>query len=707
MGQLEVWPGHPYPLGATLRPNGVNFAVFSSVATRIEVCLFDLSEPKRELGRIDLREQTDQVWHGFVPGLKAGTLYGLRVHGPYEPTEGHRCNPAKLLVDPYAKAIHGEVDWSQPVFGYQVGNEDDDLILDPTDSAPGMPRSVVVDDHFDWGREKRPDIPWRKTVLYEAHVKGLTMRHPHVPPELRGTYLGVSSPAMIEHYKKLGVTSIELLPVHEAADDSFLGEKGLTNYWGYNTLGYFAPWQRYSSQGALGGQVRDFKQMVKQLHDAGLEVILDVVYNHSCEGNHLGPTLSLKGIDNAAYYWLMPERRYYLDFTGCGNSLNVPHPRTTQLIVDSLRYWVQQMHVDGFRFDLATVLGRAGEGAFDKACAFFQVIQQDPLLSQVKLIAEPWDVGLGGYQVGNFPAPWREWNDKYRDALRRYWKGDENQAGEVGYRITGSADLFSGRRPQASINFITSHDGFTLHDLVTYGQKHNEANGEHNRDGSDDNQSWNCGVEGETDDAEVNRLRDRQKRNLMATLLLSQGVPMICAGDELGRTQRGNNNAYCQDNELSWLDWSLDERGRAMLELTARMVHLRHEQPVLQRRAHFKGQHLWDSRFRDLAWFRPDGSEMSKEDWQKPFTRSFSILLGGDAIPNLDEQGKRVKGDALLVLLNAHHAPLSFRIPGAEWGAEWELIADTADARPQAPKPLAGSSFELEGRSLAVLRHPL
>jgi isoamylase len=702
---IEVWPGKPYPRGATYDGTGVNFAVYSQVATRVEVCLFDSADPSREIDRFDLPEVTEFVWHGFVPGMEPGTLYGLRVHGPYEPKQGHRCNPHKLLVDPYAKALHGEVDWKQPVFGYTLGHKDQDLARDEQDSARGVPKGVVVSDFFDWGNDRRPDVPWRKTVIYEAHVRGLTMRHPAVPEHQRGTYAGLSHPAVIEHLLKLGVTAVELLPVHESADDSFLNDKGLSNYWGYSTLNYFAPEQRYASRRTPGGSVAEFKSMVKALHAAGIEVLLDVVYNHTCEGNHLGPSLSLKGIDNAAYYWLMPDPRYYLDFTGCGNSLNASLPQMAKLIADSLRYWVTEMHVDGFRFDLATTLGRTGSGEFSPHATLFQIINQDPVLNRVKLIAEPWDVGTGGYQVGHFPAPWREWNGKFRDALRRYWKGDENLAGEVGYRLAGSSDLFQGmrRRPQASINFVTAHDGFTLHDMVTYSHKHNEANGEHNRDGADDNEAWNCGVEGETEDVGIITLRERQKRNLMASLILSQGVPMIVAGDEMGRTQSGNNNAYCQDNELSWVDWNLDARRKAMLEFTARIIQFRHKQPVLQRRRFFQGERIWDSRSKDLTWYRPDGTEMSQEDWQKPFIRSLAFLLGGDAIPTPDERGQRVIGDALLVLLNAHHEPVRFTVPHAAEGRHWVLEFYTADDA-RGPEPVPGGHFELTGRSLAVFR---
>jgi isoamylase len=701
----EVWPGKPYPRGATYDGTGVNFAVYSQVATRVEVCIFDPSNPAQEIDRFDLPEVTELVWHGFVPGMEPGTLYGLRVHGPYDPARGLRCNPHKLLVDPYAKALFGEVDWKQPVFGYTLGHKDQDLARDEQDSAAGMPKSVVVSDFFDWGNDRRPDVPWRKTVIYEAHVRGLTMRHPAVPEHQRGTYAGLAHPAVIEHLLKLGITAVELLPVHEAADDSFLNDKGLSNYWGYSTLNYFSPEQRYASRRTPGSQVAEFKSMVKALHSAGIEVLLDVVYNHTCEGNHLGPTLSLKGVDNRAYYWTMPDPRYYLDFTGCGNSLNASLPQAARLIADSLRYWVTEMHVDGFRFDLATTLGRMGSGEFNPNAPLFQIINQDPVLGKVKLIAEPWDVGMGGYQVGHFPAPWREWNGKYRDAMRRYWKGDENLAGEVGYRLAGSSDLFqeARRRPQASINFVTAHDGFTLHDLVTYSHKHNEANGERNRDGADDNQAWNCGVEGETDNPDVVTLRERQKRNLLASLFLSQGVPMLVAGDEMGRTQGGNNNAYCQDNELSWVDWNLDARRRALLEFTSRLIHFRHHQPVLQRRRFFHGDHIWDSHFKDLAWYRPDGTEMTPADWEKPFVRSLAFLLGGDAIPTPDERGQRIIGAGLLVLLNAHHEPVHFKVPPPPQGHQWVLEFYTAeDAR--GPEPLQPASFELTGRSLAVLR---
>jgi glycogen operon protein len=707
----QIWPGRPHPRGASFDGAGVNFAVFSRVATRVEICLYDPADPAREIERFDLPEVSGYTWHAYVPDLKPGALYGLRVHGPHSPQQGHRCNPHKLLVDPYAKALLGEVDWSKPVLGYKVDPDNDqaDLTFDENDSAAGAPRSVVVDDAFDWEGDRPLEIPWRESVIYEAHVRGFTKLHPEIPEALRGSYAGLAHPAAVGYLKSLGVTAIELLPVHEAADDGFLQDRSLRNYWGYSTLGYFAPEQRYASRRAPGAQVAEFKAMVKALHAGGIEVILDVVYNHTCEGNHLGPTLSLRGIDNATYYWLMPEARYYLDFTGTGNSLKASNPETARLIVDSLRYWATEMHVDGFRFDLATTLGRVGGGHYDRQAPIFQIMQQDPVLSRVKLIAEPWDCGLGGYQVGNFPAPFREWNGKFRDAIRRYWKGDENLASEVGYRLGGSADLFEGdrRKPEAGINFITAHDGFTLHDLVTYGEKHNEANGEHNQDGADDNQSWNHGVEGETDDPEIIALRERQKRNLLTTLFFSQGVPMLLAGDEIGHTQRGNNNAYCQDNDISWIDWKLDDRRRKLLDFTKRLITLRRRHPALQRRRFFVGDFVWDSQFKDVAWLNPDGSEMTPNDWQKPWLSSLGFLLGGDAIPMVDARGKRVVDDGLLVLLNAHREPVKFQLPD-DGGGTWLLELDTGDGdgNKAVDAPCRGE-YELAGRSMVVLRQPL
>jgi isoamylase len=595
------------------------------------------------------------------------------------------------------------------VLGYKRDDERADLSFDDTDSAAAMPKCVVVDDSFDWGDDRPPDVSWRHTAIYEINVRGFTKLHPEVPENERGTYAGLGHPAAVGYLKNLGITAVELLPVHAFVDDGFLVDKGLRNYWGYSTLGYFAPEARYSSSAKAGAQVAEFKAMVKALHAAGIEVILDVVFNHTCEGNHLGPTLSLRGIDNATYYWLMPDARYYLDFTGTGNSLNAALPETARLIVDSLRYWVHEMHVDGFRFDLATTIGRTGAGEFDSRAPIFQIISQDPVLSRVKLIAEPWDVGLGGYQVGNFPHPFREWNGKFRDAIRRYWKGDDNLASEVGYRLSGSADLYQGerRQPQASINFVTAHDGFTLHDLVTYNEKHNEANGENNQDGADDNQSWNHGVEGETDDAEVIALRERQKRNLLATVFLSQGVPMLLGGDEMGRTQSGNNNAYCQDNELSWFDWKLDARRRSLVEFTRQLIQLRRRHGVLQRRRFFVGDYIWESEFKDLAWLRPDGVEMTPLDWQKPWIASLAMMLGGDAIQTLDERGERLVDDAVLVLMNAHHEAITFSLPKREEGDNtWLLELDSGRLDAEADAPSTGN-YEVAGRSLVVLRQPL
>jgi isoamylase len=700
----QIHPGKPFPRGASYDGSGVNFAVYSGVATRVEVCLFDAAEPTREIDRFDLPETTDFVWHGYVPGLEPGVLYGLRVHGPYAPTQGHRCNPNKLLVDPYAKAIHGDVDWQGPVLGYQVSHPEKDLSFDEQDSAPSVPKSVVVNEFFDWTGDLPPDTPWRRTVIYELHVKGFTKLHPEIPEELRGTYTALAHPVALRHLQNLGVTAVELMPVHEFPDDGFLEDRFLRNYWGYNTLGFFAPKQRYASRVNPGAQVNEFKAMVKALHAAGIEVILDVVYNHTCEGNHLGPTLSLRGIDNATYYWLMPDARHNLDFTGTGNSIDASNTEAARLIVDSLRYWVMQMHVDGFRFDLATTLGRTGQGEFDRHSALFQIIGQDPVLSRTKLIAEPWDLGLGGYQVGNFPPPWREWNGPYRDALRRYWKGDHNLASELGYRLSGSADLYQGERSQThAINFITAHDGFTLHDLVSYNTKHNEANGEDNRDGADDNYSWNHGVEGETEDEGIIALRERQKRNLLSSLFFSQGVPMLLAGDEMGRTQGGNNNAYCQDNEISWVDWRLDDRKKVLLEFTRRLIALRQDLPVLQRHRFCAGDFVWDSRSRDLIWLRPDGSEMGARDWQRPWLAALAFEMGGDAIPMLDERGARMVGDGLLVLMNASTEAIRFKLPP---GADWLLQCDTNDPTRE-PGARCANDYVVASRSMVVLRQPL
>jgi glycogen operon protein len=709
MADAKIWPGREHPLGATVDADGVNFAVYSSGAEKVEVCIYDPENPQRQLRCIPLTERTAHVWHGFVPGLKAGTLYGYRAHGPYEPRAGLRYNPSKLLVDPYARALHGEVDFKAPIFAYQLGSEEGDLSYDDRDSGAGVPKSVVLaDDDFDWGGDARPRHAWHRSVIYEVHVRGFTMRHPEIPPELRGTYAGFAHPAAIAHLHKLGITAVELLPVHEYVDDAYLTDKGLRNYWGYNTLGFFAPEQRYASRGSRGEQVREFKEMVKALHAEGIEVIVDVVYNHTAEGNQLGPTLCFLGLDNASYYRLSPEdRRFYWDATGCGNSLNVPQPQTLKLVMDSLRYWTEVMHVDGFRFDLATTLAR-DETEYNPRGNFLQACHQDPTLAEVKLIAEPWDVGQNGYQVGGFPVQWSEWNGKYRDVVRKFWKGDMGTLQELGYRLTGSADLYAaaGRKIFASVNFVTCHDGFTLRDLVTYNHKHNDANGEENRDGADDNASWNCGVEGETDDPAVNDLRDRQQRNLIATLFMSQGVPMLCAGDEIGKTQGGNNNAYCQDNEISWLDWDLDDRRAALLGFTRRVIRLRQNQPVLQRRRFFRGASLTDSSLKDLAWFGPDGQEMREEDWAG-HNRSIAFLLGGDTIATPDERGERIRGDTLLVLLNAHHEAVRYTLPEIEWGEAWELLLDTAghsDAKRDHIE--ARGQVLVEARSLVVLSRP-
>jgi len=705
---MITWPGRSYPLGATWDGEGVNFALFSENATGVELCLFDAHDSPQESHRIPFEERTEQVWHLYLPEARPGQHYGYRVHGPYEPEAGHRFNSAKLLIDPYAKAIASTVEWSDAMFGYRIGDPAADLSKDDRDNAGSVPKCVVIDQAFTWGGDKLLRTPWDQTVIYEVHVKGFTARHPDVPDSHRGTYAGLTSPAALEYLKSLGVTAVELLPVHHFVRDKHLYDQGRHNYWGYNSIGFFSPDVRYARSPKRGEHVREFKTMVKTLHSEGLEVILDVVYNHTGEGNHLGPTMSFRGIDNAAYYRLMPDnKRYYMDYTGTGNTLNVTHPRTLQLIMDSLRYWVQEMHVDGFRFDLASTLARELHDV-DRLSAFFDIIHQDPVLSQVKLIAEPWDLGEGGYQVGNFPVGWAEWNGRYRDTIRRYWKGDGGQAGELAYRLTGSSDLYEsgGRRPHASINFVTAHDGFTLNDLVSYNEKHNEANGEGNRDGTDDNASWNCGVEGPTDNPDVIALRERQKRNFLAILILSQGVPMICGGDEIGRTQRGNNNAYCQDNELSWYDWKLDRSSRDLFAFVQRLIALRREHPVLRRRRFFQGGRIWGSEVKDLAWFRPDGKEMTEDDWNKGYVRCLGLRLAGDAIEEKDEKGRRIIGDTLLILLNAHHEALPFIMPAHKRGVRWEPLLETV-AKEEGKAPglfKGGDSLNLEARSLAVFR---
>ena len=693
-----VWPGAPYPLGATWDGEGVNFALFSEHAERVELCLFD-ARGRREVERLALPECTDQVWHGYLPDARPGQLYGYRVHGPYRPEQGHRFNPHKLLLDPYAKALWGDMRWSDAHFGYRVGHAREDLSFDRRNSAPGVPKCRVVDPAFTWGDDRPPNVPWHDTVIYETHVRGYTMRHPDVPPELRGTYAALATEPVVDHLRRLGVTAVELMPVHAFVDDRHLVAQGLSNYWGYNSIGYFAPERRY----AAGDRPEDeFRTMVKTLHSAGIEVILDVVYNHTAEGNHLGPTLSFRGIDNAAYYRLEnANRRYYRDYTGCGNTLNMMHPRVLQLIMDSLRYWVTEMHVDGFRFDLASALARELHDV-DRLGAFFDIIHQDPVLSQVKLIAEPWDLGEGGYQVGNFPPGWTEWNGRYRDVVRDYWRGEGGIIAELGFRLTGSSDLYSasGRSPRASVNFVTCHDGFTLHDLVSYNHKHNEANGEGNRDGESHNRSWNCGVEGPTDDPAIRGLRERQKRNFLATVLLSQGVPMLLAGDEMGRTQNGNNNVYCQDGELSWVDWSLDDARRALLDFTARAIGLsRH--PVFRRRGFLQGRDIRGEGVKDITWVTPEGGEMSDQTWQLSYARCLGMLLAGDAILERDARGRTIHDDDFLVLFNAHHEPIDFVLPEGRDPGGWQVALDTA--RDPAPAERFSARYPLEGRSLAVL----
>ena len=696
-----VWPGRPYPLGANWDGEGVNFSIFSERADKVELCIFDPTG-KRELFRIPLPEQTDQVWHGYLPEARPGLLYGYRVHGPYEPARGLRFNPNKLLLDPYAKQIHGTLKWSDAHFGYRIGGKQEDLSFDRRDSASGMPKSMVIDHAFTWGTDRPPRIPWHESVIYEVHVKGFTMRHPEVPTALRGSFAGMATAPIIDYLQRLGVTALELMPVHYFVDDRTLVDRGLRNYWGYNTAGFFAPEPRYSATDSIN----EFKTMVKTLHSAGIEVILDVVYNHTAEGNHLGPTLSFRGIDNPSYYRLAPENeRYYVDYTGTGNSLNMRHPRVLQLIMDSLRYWVLDMHVDGFRFDLAATLARELHEV-DRLGAFLDIIHQDPVLSQAKLIAEPWDLGEGGYQVGKFPVGWAEWNDRYRDAVRSYWKGDGGLIGELAYRITGSSDLYerSGRRPYASINFVTAHDGFTLRDLVSYNEKHNEPNGEDNRDGTNNNHSWNCGVEGPTDDPEVTALRLRQSRNFFATLLLSQGVPMLLAGDEIGHTQQGNNNAYCQDNEVSWLNWDLLEQDRELLGFVQRMVSIRKQHPVFHRRNFFQGRPIKGAGVKDILWLTPEGHEMADEEWKRSHANCLGVLLSGEALEEHGERGEVIKDSNFLLLMNAHHEEISFTLPSVAAGLKWRALVDTNwtdHARRSVHEK--GSTYPLQPRSLALL----
>ncbi|MGA7802339.1 MAG: glycogen debranching protein GlgX [Gammaproteobacteria bacterium] len=700
--RAAVWPGRPTPLGATWDGEGVNFALFSEHAEKVELCLFD-AKGRRQIACISMQWQTDQVWHCYLPEGRPGQLYGYRVYGPYAPEHGHRFNPHKLLLDPYAKDIAGTMKWSDALFGYRIGSAHADMTPDRRNSASGMPKSRVIDPAFTWADDRPPATPWHDTVIYELHVKGFTARHPDVPPGLRGTYAGLATAPVIEYLSGLGVTAVELMPVHRTLDDRHLIQRGLHNYWGYNSIAFFAPDTRLSAT----GDIAEFKTMVKTFHSAGIEVILDVVYNHTGEGNELGPTLNLRGIDNAAYYRLSLENpRYYVDYTGCGNTLNMMHPRVLQLIMDSLRYWVLEMHVDGFRFDLAAALARELH-AVDRLGAFLDIIHQDPVLANVKLIAEPWDLGEGGYQVGNFPVGWTEWNGKYRDAVRSYWKGDSGLIGELAQRLAGSSDLYelSGRKPYASINFVTAHDGFTLEDLVSYDHKHNEANKESNQDGESHNRSWNCGVEGPSIDPAINAVRARQKRNFLATLFLSQGVPMLLGGDELGRTQQGNNNSYCQDNELSWVDWELRPEQLELLEFVRELIAFRRRHPAFRRRQFFKGEPPAGASTKDITWLAPDGTEMTEAQWMDGELRTLGMLISGAALGDYDERGRRLSDETFLLLFNAYHEDMAFTLPPGEPAGAWRGMLDTgfATGMPPPAEIRAGMTYRLRSRSFAVL----
>ena len=701
-----VYPGSPFPLGATWDGEGVNFAIFSENATAIDLCLFDSKTGKEK--RIRIRERDNHIWHIYVPKLKPGQLYAYRAYGPYEPQNGHRFNPNKLLIDPYAKALSGRVEWNNAIFGYEIGSADEDLSYSESDSASYIPKSVVVDTSFNWEGDKAPKIPYHQSIIYEAHVKGLTQLHPDIPQEIRGTYSAIAHPVIIQYLKNLGITAIELMPVHHFVNDGFLRAKNLTNYWGYNTIGFFAPDIKYSNSGNLGGQVNEFKTMVKELHKAGIEVILDVVYNHTAEGNHLGPTLSFRGIDNASYYRLTEDKRFFYDYTGTGNTLNAMLPSVLRLIMDSLRYWILEMHVDGFRFDLASTLARELHEV-DRLGSFFDIIHQDPVISQVKLIAEPWDIGEGGYQVGNFPPGWAEWNGKYRDCMRDYWRGADSMLSEFALRFTGSPDLYKEgyRKPTASINFITAHDGFTLQDLVSYNEKHNEANGENNQDGESHNRSWNCGAEGPTDDTNIIALRNQQKRNFLTTLFLSQGVPMLVSGDELGKSQSGNNNAYCQDNEISWINWQAEDKD--LLSFTQKLIHFQHAHPVFCRRRWFKGRPIQGSGVEDIAWFLPDGNSMNEENWNHDFAKSLGIFLNGKAIPSDGPKGEPITDNNFYIVFNAYEEELPYVLPSEEFGSAWIKVIDTHE---NSFEEKGGQSFasgdiiKVQGRSVVVLKEP-
>jgi isoamylase len=701
----NILPGKPYPLGASWDGMGTNFALFSEQATKVELCLYD-NRSRQETERIELRETTAFVHHGYLRGIQPGQLYGYRVDGPWDPVRGFRFNPSKLLIDPQALAVCGQVDWSKPVYPYQFGGADPDLTRDARDGADGMAKSVVVDPYFDWEQDRSPDTPLSDSIIYELHVRGFSKLNPEVPEELRGTYAGLASPPSIRYLKRLGITAVELLPVHQSIDDKRLVDRNLHNYWGYNTVAYLSPEARYSSSGDTGGQVVEFKAMVKALHRENIEVILDVVYNHTAEGNQLGPMLNLRGIDNTAYYRLVPEMpRYYLDYTGTGNTLNARHPQVLKLIMDSLRYWATEMHVDGFRFDLASALARQLHDV-DRLSSFFDIIHQDPILSRLKLIAEPWDVGEGGYQVGNFPVLWAEWNGKYRDTVRRYWKGDEGQLSDLAYRLTGSSDLYQhdGRKPYASINFITAHDGFTLHDLVSYNNKHNTANGEEDHDGTNDNNSWNMGAEGPAEDPAIQRARRVQMRNFLATLLLSQGVPMICGGDEIARTQLGNNNAYCQDNELSWYDWKRAGEHNDLLDFAARLIALRKNHPNLRRRNFYQDRSIRNSIVKDIAWFGADGHEMNEEEWNAGWIRSIAVLFNGETLGCVDEMGQPLMDDTFLILLNSYHDAVAFTLPPTPHNRSWRNVLDTGNLECPFSNTPVEKAPEIAGRSLRLLR---
>lgn len=703
--QVITFPGNSFPLGATYDGEGVNFALYADNATCVELCLFDAPFDEKETTRIKITERSHQIWHVYIPDLRPGQLYGYRVHGPYDPKNGHRFNPNKLLIDPYAKALSGNIDWHDSLWGYEIGHPAGDLSFSELDSAPYVPKAVVVDENFDWEGDCKPNVPYHKSIIYEAHVKGLTYTHPDIPEEIRGTYAAIAHPVTIQYLKDLGITAIELMPIHHFVRDHNLKEKGLTNYWGYNTMAFFAPDIRYSGSGTRGGQVDEFKNMVKELHKAGIEVILDVVYNHTGEGNHMGPTISFRGIDNASYYRLTEDKRYYMDYTGTGNTLNVTMPNVLRLIMDSLRYWILEMHVDGFRFDLAATLARELHEV-DRLGSFFDIIHQDPVISQVKLIAEPWDIGDGGYQVGKFPPGWAEWNGLYRDCMRDFWRGEDSMLGEFAQRFTGSSDLYQNdyRRPTASINFITAHDGFTLHDLVAYNEKHNEANGENNNDGESHNRSWNCGAEGDTDNPDIIKLRQQQKRNFLTTLFLSQGVPMLVSGDELSKTQQGNNNAYCQDNEISWLNWK--EADKELLEFTEKLIHFRKKHPVFQRRRWFQGQPIKGIGVEDIAWFSSNGTEMSEEDWKTGYAKSLGVFLNGKGIPSQGPRGELLIDDSFYIIFNSSHIPLDYVLPSEKYGKTWVKVIDTFDHTIDEDGQTfeAKATLNVAGRSIVVLK---